>query len=121
MITCLPGGGGFRHDLLLRRGLQVAEGHRRRAHALDGLVHGLFVARERLAELLGPIRLLDHHLDHLGERRQRDIAGRESGLLRGVLQLGALEAALVLSQPANFCTAATSFEASRICAISASG
>jgi len=62
----LPGGGGVRHDLLLRRGLQVAERHRRRAQALDGLVDGLLVARESRAELLRPVRLLDHHLNDLG-------------------------------------------------------
>ena len=96
----LPGGGGFRHHLLLRRGLQVAEGHRRRAQALDGLVDGGLIAGECCAELPGPVRLLHEHLDHLRERRQRDVAGCEPRLLRGVLELGSLEGAVAL-QPAG--------------------
>ena len=65
-----------------------------------GLVDGGLIAGECCAELLGPVRLLHEHLDHLGERRQRDVAGGEPRLLRGILELGSLEGAVAL-QPAG--------------------
>ena len=50
------------------------------------VVDGVLVGLERLAELLGPVRLVHQHLDHLRERRERDVGGREPRLLGGGLR-----------------------------------
>ena len=96
----LPGGRGLRHHFLLFRGLQVSHRLRLATQALDRFVDGGLVGGVGLAELLRPVRLLRQHLDDLRKRRERDVAGGEPGLLRGVLQGAALQAGLA-GEPAG--------------------
>ena len=65
---CLPGRRGLQGDDLLRRGGERALGLGPRAETLDRLHQLLALPQGRVAQLLGPRKLLVHHAEDLGER-----------------------------------------------------
>jgi len=87
-------GGGLGFDLLLGCCLQIAGCQRLGAQSLDRIENGFLVGSVRLAERLRPIRLLGHHLDHLGKRRQRDVWRIEAGLQCSVLEFAPLQSGI---------------------------
>ena len=87
-------GGGLGFDLLLGCCLQIAGCQRLGAQSLDRIENGFLVGSVRLAERLRPIRLLGHHLDHLGKGRQRDVWRIEAGLHCSVLEFAPLQSGI---------------------------
>ena len=63
--------GRLRRHRLLRRALEVAGGRGLGAQALHGIGHVLLLRDHRVADLLGPVELVVHHLEDLRKRRQR--------------------------------------------------
>ena len=60
---------GLHH--LLRVALEVAVVLGQLAHALNRVEHILLLAKECIPQLLGPVELLVHHLEHVGEGHER--------------------------------------------------
>ena len=81
---------GPRLDGLLGRALQVAGRLALLPQPLDAVEHRPAIDGEGPAQLRGPGQVAGHEVDHLREGRQRDEAGLEARLLRGLLQLAAL-------------------------------
>ena len=78
-------------------GLDDAVGHRLLAQLLDGVENIFLLVDDRLAEKLGPVEVIGHHLDDLGIVQQRDHAAVPGGLgLEVLLGLRILEEALGL-------------------------
>ena len=108
-------------DLLLRSRLEISCRLCLRPQALNGTKNSVFVIRESLAQLRCPVRFLDHHLDDLREWGKRYVTSIEPRLLGGALEFASFQVAVSSIHSENDCSALTFVDATRICAISASG